>query len=58
MPYRYRVSRLRSVILNKSLKTSPTGYIPTRNVIRLLEQTQNIGPEGEVSNSSNAKSRL
>ena len=33
------------MILNKSLKTSPTGYIPTRNVIRLLEQSQDIGPE-------------
>ena len=33
------------MILNKSLKTSPTGYIPTRNVTRLLEQSQEIGPE-------------
>ena len=34
-----------SVILNKSLKTSPTGYISTRNVIRLLEQSQDISPD-------------
>ena len=40
------------VILYKSLKTSPTGFIPIRQII-ILEHNQNMGPKGEVvSNSS------
>ena len=34
------------VILYKSLKTTPTGFIPVRQII-ILEHNQNMGPEGE-----------